>query len=70
MAPDLECGGRARSGATAQRMLTEILVIAQQLGCAQGWNIDALLSVADATLDPEAEASPRDRDGGGAHPDA
>ncbi len=38
-----------------ERMLTELIAIAHQLGCATGWNIDALLSVADATLDPEAE---------------
>src|SRR5450432_3936221 len=36
-------------------MLTEILVIAQQLGCLTGWNIDPLLAIADATLDPDAE---------------
>ena len=47
-------------------MLTEILVIAQQLGCLTGWNIDPLLSVAAATLDPDAEMNlatepPRER---------
>jgi DNA-binding transcriptional ArsR family regulator len=36
-------------------MLTELVVIAQQLGCLTGWNIDPLLSVASATLDPDAE---------------
>ena len=47
-------------------MLTEILVIAQQLGCLTGWNIDPLLSVATATLAPDAEMNlatepPRER---------
>jgi len=36
-------------------MLTELLVIAQQLGCLTGWDIDPLLSVASAKLDPDAE---------------
>jgi DNA-binding transcriptional ArsR family regulator len=38
-----------------QRMLTEVLVIAQQLGCVTGWDIDPLLNIADAQLDAEAE---------------
>jgi DNA-binding HxlR family transcriptional regulator len=38
-----------------ERMLTELISIAHQLRCSTGWNIDPLLSVADATLDPEAE---------------
>ena len=36
-------------------MLTEMLVIAQQLGCLTGWDIDPLLAIADAKLDPDAE---------------
>ena len=36
-------------------MLTELLVIAQQLGCLTGWDIDPLLSVASARLDPDAD---------------
>jgi ArsR family transcriptional regulator len=38
-----------------RRMLTEVLVIAHQLGCVTGWDIDPLLHVADARLDSEAE---------------
>jgi DNA-binding transcriptional ArsR family regulator len=38
-----------------RRMLTEVLVIAQQLGCVTGWDIDPLLQLADAQLDAEAE---------------
>ncbi|MDX6568260.1 MAG: hypothetical protein QOH15_838 [Gaiellales bacterium] len=38
-----------------RRMLTEVLVIAHQLGCVTGWNIDPLLHVADARIDGEAE---------------
>lgn len=37
------------------RMLTELLVIAQQLGCLSGWDIEPLLHVSDATLDPTVE---------------
>ena len=37
------------------RMLTEVLVIAQQLGCVTGWEIEPLLNVADARIDSEAE---------------
>jgi DNA-binding transcriptional ArsR family regulator len=38
-----------------KRMLTEVLVIAQQLGCVTGWEIEPLLNVADARIDPEAD---------------
>jgi Helix-turn-helix domain len=38
-----------------ERMLTELISIAHQLRCSTGWNIDPLLSVADARLDPGAE---------------
>jgi DNA-binding transcriptional ArsR family regulator len=38
-----------------EKMLTEIIVLAHQLGCLLGWNIDALLSIADQEIDPEAE---------------
>jgi DNA-binding transcriptional ArsR family regulator len=37
------------------RGLTEVLVIAQQLGCVTGWDIEPLLNLADAHIDPEAE---------------
>lgn len=40
--------------ADGERMLTEVLVIAQQLGCVTGWDIDPLLNVADAEIDPES----------------
>jgi len=54
VAPDLDAEVNAFWGDGAG-MLTEILVIAQQLGCLTGWNIDPLLAVASATLDPDAE---------------
>ena len=38
-----------------ERMLTELISIAHQLRCTTGWNIDPLLSVGDAMLDPTAE---------------
>jgi ArsR family transcriptional regulator len=38
-----------------KRMLTEVLVIARQLGCVTGWEIDPLLNVADAQIDPDAD---------------
>jgi ArsR family transcriptional regulator len=37
-----------------ETMLTEIMVIAQQLGCLTGWDIDPLLHVATAQIDAEA----------------
>ena len=54
VAPDLDAEVNAFWGDGAG-MLTEILVIAQQLGCLTGWNIDPLLSVASASIDPDAE---------------
>lgn len=36
-------------------MLTELLVIAQQLDCLTGWNIDPLLGLSAARLDPAAD---------------
>ena len=36
-------------------MLTELLVIARQLGCLTGWDIEPLLAVSRAKLDPAAE---------------
>jgi DNA-binding transcriptional ArsR family regulator len=54
MAPELELEADTFWG-DGQRMLTEVLVIAQQLGCVTGWDIDPLLNLADARLDPEAE---------------
>jgi ArsR family transcriptional regulator, nickel/cobalt-responsive transcriptional repressor len=36
-------------------MLTELLVIAQQLDCLTGWNIDPVLAVSAARLDPAAD---------------
>jgi DNA-binding transcriptional ArsR family regulator len=38
-----------------RRMLTEVLVIADQLGCVTGWDIGPLLNLADARIDPEAD---------------
>ncbi len=38
-----------------RRMLTEVLVIAQQVGCVTGWDIEPMLHLADARLDPEAD---------------
>ncbi|HEY1480027.1 MAG TPA: metalloregulator ArsR/SmtB family transcription factor [Gaiellales bacterium] len=38
-----------------ERMLTEVLVIAQQLGCITGWDIDPMLNLSSARLDPKAE---------------
>jgi Helix-turn-helix domain len=38
-----------------QKMLTELLVIAQQLGCLTGWDIDPLLALSRAKLDPAAD---------------
>jgi DNA-binding transcriptional ArsR family regulator len=38
-----------------EKMMTEILVLAQQLGCLFGWDIEPLLSIADQEIDPEAE---------------
>jgi hypothetical protein len=49
---------RARAEAfwgDGQPMLVELLVIAQQLGCALGWDIEPLLSLSRAQLDPTAE---------------
>jgi DNA-binding transcriptional ArsR family regulator len=54
MAPALEAEAAGFWG-DGVGMLTEILVIAQQLGCLTGWNIDPLLAIADATLDPDAD---------------
>jgi DNA-binding transcriptional ArsR family regulator len=36
-------------------MLTELLVIAQQLDCLTGWNIDPVLELSTARLDPSAD---------------
>ena len=36
-------------------MLTELLVIARQLGCLTGWDIEPLLAVSTAKLDPAVE---------------
>lgn len=38
-----------------QPMLVELLVMAQQLGCAMGWDIEPLLSLSRAKLAPDAE---------------
>jgi DNA-binding transcriptional ArsR family regulator len=54
MAAELEADADAFWG-DGQRMLTEVLVIAQQLGCVTGWDIEPLLNVADARIDSEAE---------------
>jgi ArsR family transcriptional regulator, arsenate/arsenite/antimonite-responsive transcriptional repressor len=37
------------------RMFAELLVIATQLNCLTGWDIDPLLSIASAELDPDAD---------------
>jgi hypothetical protein len=37
------------------RMLTEVLVLAQQLGCVTGWDIEPMLHIADARIDSEAD---------------
>lgn len=54
MAPGLEQQVDAFWGDGA-RMLTELLVIAHQLGCVTGWEIEPLLHVADAEIDREAD---------------
>ncbi|MDX6666579.1 MAG: hypothetical protein QOG68_2785, partial [Solirubrobacteraceae bacterium] len=38
-----------------ERALTELLVLAQQLDCLTGWDIEPLLSLASATVDPAAD---------------
>jgi DNA-binding transcriptional ArsR family regulator len=38
-----------------ERSLTEIMVIAHQLGCFTGWDLGPLLQLADARLDPEID---------------
>lgn len=54
MAADLEAEADAFWD-DGMRGLTEVLVIAQQLGCVTGWDIEPLLNLADAQIDPEAE---------------
>jgi DNA-binding transcriptional ArsR family regulator len=49
------------------RILTEIIVIAHQLGCLTGWDVSPLLDLGNARLDPTAELdlateSPDERD--------
>ncbi len=46
-----------------ERMLTEVLVIAEQLGCVTGWDIEPLLHVADARDRRRGRPRPRDRAG-------
>jgi DNA-binding transcriptional ArsR family regulator len=52
--PELEAEADAFWG-DGESSLTELLVIAQQLGCLTGWEIAPLFSLADAALDPDAE---------------
>jgi ArsR family transcriptional regulator len=54
MAADLEAEADAFWD-DGMRGLTEVLVIARQLGCVTGWDIEPLLNLADAHVDPEAE---------------
>ena len=43
------------SGTTGTACSTELLVIARQLGCLTGWDIEPLLAVSTAKLDPAVE---------------
>ncbi|HEY3613642.1 MAG TPA: metalloregulator ArsR/SmtB family transcription factor [Gaiellales bacterium] len=52
--PELEAESDAFWG-DGERSLTELLVIAQQVDCLTGWDIEPLFSLAGATLDPDAE---------------
>jgi DNA-binding transcriptional ArsR family regulator len=54
MAADLEREADVFWG-DGHRMLTEVLVIAHQLGCVTGWDIEPLLNLASARIDPEAD---------------
>jgi DNA-binding transcriptional ArsR family regulator len=52
--PELEQEADAFWG-DGEHALTELLVIAQQLDCLTGWDIEPLLSLESAELDPDAE---------------
>jgi DNA-binding transcriptional ArsR family regulator len=54
ISPPLEAEANAFWG-DGERALTELLVIAQQLDCLTGWDIEPLFSLASAALDPDAE---------------
>ena len=54
ISPELEQEADAFWG-DGHRMLTELLVIAQQLGCLTGWDVDPLLALSHARLDPTAD---------------
>jgi DNA-binding transcriptional ArsR family regulator len=54
VSPELEHEADAFWG-DGEHSLTELLVLAQQLDCLTGWDIEPLLSLATAKLDPDAE---------------
>lgn len=54
ISPALEAETAAFWG-DGQRMLTEFIVIAHQLGCLTGWDIEPMLSISSAKLDATAD---------------
>jgi DNA-binding transcriptional ArsR family regulator len=54
ISPELEAESDAFWG-DGVGMLTELLVIAQQLGCLTGWEIEPVLALSEAKIDPSAD---------------